>query len=106
MNAITQLSPDQLRKAADLQERIVELQSELNAVLGGEISLPGKTGSRNMSAAGRAAISAAAKARWAKYRGAGPKAPKRKMSAEGRARLAAAVKARWAKAKKAGKTTL
>ena len=51
-------------------------------------------------------ISAAAKARWAKYRGTETKAPKRKMSAEGRARLAAAVKARWAKAKKAGKTRL
>ena len=108
-------TPQQLRDAADIQEQILSLQAELNAILaGGEIPIPhkaGKSGKRNMSAAGRAAIAAAAKARWAKYRsenGAGKpaKKAKRNMSAAGRARLVAAVKARWAKAKKAGKSTL
>lgn len=111
---ITQ-SPQQLREAADIQEQIQTLQSELDAILGGEIPIPhkaGKSGKRNMSAAGRAAIAAAAKARWAKFRaGKGLANPaksirKNKMSAAGRARLAAAVKARWAKAKKAGKSRL
>ena len=104
-------SPQQLREAANVQEQIQELQSELNAILGGEIPIPRKSGKRNMSAAGRAAIAAAAKARWAKYRSANginkpAKRGKHKMSAAGRARLAAAVKARWAKAKKAGKSRL
>jgi len=68
-----------------------------------------------MSAAGRAAIAAAQKARWAKQKRSALKfeAPKvqfpkfgrpakRKMSAAGRARIIAAQKARWAKVK-AGK---
>jgi hypothetical protein len=63
-----------------------------------------------MSAAGRARIAAAQKARWAKIKGAkpAPKAPakKRTMSAAGRARISAAAKARWAKARAAGKKTL
>lgn len=61
-----------------------------------------------MSAAGRAKIAAAQKARWAKVKGektesadAEPKAKKkkRKLSPESRARIVAAVKARWARAK-------
>jgi hypothetical protein len=64
-----------------------------------------------MSAAGRAAIRAAQKARWAKIKGttasAKPaKKARRKMSAAGRAAMSAAAKARWAKAKKAGKSRL
>jgi len=53
-----------------------------------------------MSAAGRRAIAASAKARWAKHNAANvaPAAPKkRKMSAATKAKLAAAQKARWAK---------
>ena len=66
---------------------------------------PGKK--RGMSAAGRARIAAAQRARWAKERGntvSTPRAGKRRMSAEGRARIAAAAKARWARerAAKAG----
>jgi len=66
---------------------------------------------KKMSAAGRARIAAAQKARWAKLKGkAAPAAKakaatkpavkaKRKMSAAGRARIIAAQKARWAKIK-------
>ena len=63
----------------------------------------------NLSAAGRAAIVAAQKARWAKRKagkaGAKPVRRKNEMSAAGRAAIRAAVKARWAKinAAKAGK---
>ena len=56
-----------------------------------------------MSAAGRRAIAAAVKARWAKIKAAkAPAAPKkRKISAATKAKLAAAQKARWAKIKAA-----
>lgn len=116
--AMINATPQQLRHAADLQEKIQELQSEIDEILcPGEVPTPffkstnGK-GKRNMSAAGRAAIAAAARARWAKYRSAkgiakpGKPARKNKMSAAGRAAIAASMKARWAKAKKAGKTPL
>jgi hypothetical protein len=63
-----------------------------------------------MSAAGRARIAAAQKARWAKLKGgngdlmaAKPAMKKRTMSAAGRARIVAAQKARWAKIKAAKK---
>jgi hypothetical protein len=64
-----------------------------------------------MSRAGRAAIAAAARARWAKYRDKALKKPKpakkrRKMSAAARAKMAAVARERWKKAKAAGKTTL
>ena len=55
-----------------------------------------------MSAAARARIGAAAKARWAKIEGTAGvavKQPTRKISAAGRASIAAAQKARWAKLK-------
>jgi hypothetical protein len=68
-----------------------------------------------MSAAGRAAIVAAQKARWAKVKKAGKAAPvksakpvkkKRNFSPEAKKRIADAAKARWAAAKAAGQTTL
>ena len=66
---------------------------------------------RKMSAAGRAKIAAAARARWAKVKGQKPdtkpvKKARRKMSAASRAKIAAAARARWKKAKAAGKKTL
>ena len=119
MNLIN-LSPAQLRKAAEVKERIDSLTSELAAILGGSVSLnpqplPPKSGRRQMSAAGRARIAAAARARWAKLRGAkggdgngkpAGKLTRRTMSPAARARIAAAAKARWAKAKAAGKSRL
>ena len=68
-----------------------------------------RTGAR-MSAAGRARIAAAQKARWAKVRANGAKAnvvtmpKKRTLSAAARRKIAAAQRARWAKVK-AGKKT-
>jgi len=66
-----------------------------------------------MSAAGRARIAAAQRARWAKLKGkvtpAGnsmPQKPKRRMSAAARKAIAAAAKKRWAAAKAAGKNKL
>lgn len=118
MNLLTGLSPQQLRKAADLRERIDALQNELEAILSGADTAAtpaavGPTGrrKRNMSAAGRARIAAAAKARWAKLRAergetAPAKKAKRKFSPESRARLAALARERWAKAKRAGQGRL
>ncbi len=62
-----------------------------------------------MSAAGRKAIAAAARARWAKLReekGAPVKQVKRKISPAGKARLSALAKARWKKIKAQGKSRL
>ena len=64
---------------------------------------------RRMSRAGRAAIGAAAKARWAKIKGTTKSKPakkKRKVSAAVKAKLAAIARARWANAKASGKTAL
>jgi hypothetical protein len=96
------LTPKQLRQAASIKETIEELNNELNK-LGGGSTTPAKTTrpKRRMSAAGRARISAAAKARWAKVKGSNqstkPAAKKKfRMSAAGRANIIAAQKARWA----------
>lgn len=111
MSDLLSLTSKQLRHAADLKEEIEALNQELSLILGASASTPAKTHKkRGMSAAGRAAVAAAQKARWAKIKAAKPttKAPakRRKMSAAGRAKIAAAAKARWAKAKAAGKKSL
>ena|ERR1700742_424353 len=104
MSTLNQLSVSDLRKAANLKEQIEALENQLSQLLG-STSVAGTRKKGGMSAAGRARIIAAQKARWAKVHAAqGPKPAKRKhgMSAEGRARIIAAQKARWAKVK-AGK---
>jgi hypothetical protein len=107
---ITSLSPTQLRKAADIQEKIQSLQEELGQLLGGETSTPAQPTEaptkRKMSAAGKAAIRAAQKARWAKIKGTAPaakpvKKAKRKMSAHGLANIRAGVAKRLAAQSKA-----
>lgn len=128
---------DQLKRAIHLTEMIEKLQAGLNQIFAGFVSGDGplpeppktkaaKSGRKKgkISAAGRAAIKAAQKARWAKIKGASagpatavaleaaasksqkktaaPKAKgKRTMSPEARAKMAAAAKKRWAKVKKA-----
>jgi len=108
MNGITSLSPQQLRKAADIQERIQTLLAELNEVLGSpaesiatEAPKNGRRKRRRMSAAGRAAIAAAARAKWARLKG--TPAPEeharrkgRKLSAQGLANIRAGVAKRMA----------
>ena len=106
-------TPAQLRKAADIQEKIQSLQSELNSLLGGgEVSTPAPTTEappkRKFTAATRAKMRAAQKPRWAdkgttaatSTTPAKPeKKQKGKMSAEGLANIRAAQKARWSKKK-------
>jgi hypothetical protein len=114
MNSITNLTSKQLRRAASLKDKIESLQKRIGKLLGSpskpDIEAKPKK-RRKMSAAGRASIAAAQKARWAKVKGktssAKPvKKAKRKMSAAARAKLSAAAKKRWEKAKAAGKTKL
>ncbi len=103
------ITPKQFRKAANIQEKIQLLQKELGQLLGSSdetAAMEGPKKKRKMSAAGRAAIQAAQKARWAKLKGLKVQKPKRKFTAAGRARLAALAKARWAKVKAAGKSRL
>jgi len=64
INALSNLNAVQLRRAAKLQEKIAKLTNELESVLGGSSSTPAKK-KHKMSAAGRAAIRAAQKKRWA-----------------------------------------
>jgi hypothetical protein len=115
---LSSLSTTLLRHAIDLKENIETLTKELASILGGSASTSGRTPKKGkMSAAGRARIAAAQKARWAKIKRAKPaaksekpvaKAPvkRRKMSAAAKAKLSALAKARWAKVKKAGKKSL
>jgi hypothetical protein len=115
MNELIHLTPNHLRRAANIKERIDELQGKMNDIFGavaqdGNGPVPARR-KRRMSRAGRAAIAAAARARWAKYRGTGASAKpgrkaKRKFSAAAKAKMAAAARARWKAAKAAGKTTL
>jgi hypothetical protein len=99
----------QLRKERDQAAKVLEgLDAALAALNGGPYR---RTASRSpMSAAGRARIAAAQRARWAKVRrnSVGNKstvtAPKRKrMSAAARRKIAAAQRARWARVKTAQK---
>jgi hypothetical protein len=104
MRTVEILSIKQLKRAVKIREKIESLHEELSEILGGETPIP-RADRRKMSAAARAKIGAAQRARWAKVKGTSTK-PKRKMSAAGRAAMSAAAKARWKKAKLAGKTRL
>ena len=129
MSLISNLTVHQLRQAADLKEEIQGLEHQLSHLLGSSAApvtapqpvaesvatkAPKKKG--GMSAAGKARIAAAQKARWAKIKAAKPDAkavvavkaaqPAKKkftMSAAAKAKISAAAKARWAKVRAAKK---
>ena len=109
MNLID-LTPKQLRQAANVQEKIQSLQHELNQILGHEVPTPltvtARKSRRRMSAKGLANIRAGVAKRMRDQGGRTTTIPKRKMSAAGRVRLSALAKARWRKAKAAGKGRL
>ena|ERR1700733_6933267 len=107
MNLLS-LASHELRKAADLVDKIEKLKDELAATIGSsEVANDARKMKRKMSDAGRLAIAAAQKIRWAKTKAKSfVKPAKRKMSAAARAKIAAAAKRRWAKAKAAGKKSL
>ena len=117
--SLINLTPAQLRQAANLKERIASLNDELAALLGGSATAapakpakPSVVKKGGMSAAGKARIAAAQKLRWAKInaakakpapavkaivKAAKPAKKKAKISPEGMANIIAATKARWAK---------
>jgi hypothetical protein len=112
MSSIINLSVQQLRKAAALKEKIQSLEKELGKLLGSTVASAASPVPRKkkftMSAAAKAKISAAAKARWAKIKGKttaapAPKKAKGKMSAATKAKLSAKLKAIWAKRRAAQK---
>ncbi len=71
MSNYSNLTAPQLRQAANLKEKIADLQKQLDAILGGsaaKANVPEKLKRRKMSAAARAKIAAAQRARWAKVK--------------------------------------
>ena len=72
-NPLANLSVQQLNQAIAIREEIEKLETELGRMLSGKsrsAAAPGtKKRKRKMSAAARARISAAMKARWAKRKG-------------------------------------
>jgi hypothetical protein len=119
---LTGLTPTQLRQAADIQERILSLQSQLNQILGAPVparapaapvaaKAPAAQKKRTMSPAAIERIRAAQRARWAKVRsgqGSTTQAArpggggKKQFSAATRAKLSQKLKAYWA-ARRSGK---
>ena len=120
MTNLSDLTAAQLKSIVAVKEQIEALQGQIDSIVGGrgggngESSIPAVEVSkkRHMSAAARAKIAAAAKARWARIKKTKPEAPKpvqkedRRSSPAVRAKIAAAAMARWKKARAAGKTTL
>ncbi|MGA2864783.1 MAG: hypothetical protein ABSF95_09870 [Verrucomicrobiota bacterium] len=112
MNSIATLTPQQLRHAADLQEKIQFLQKQLQQLLGpppAPASAPKPK--RRYSPRAIANMRAGARKRWANHwrvraAAAPARKPKRKVSPAGRAALSAAARLRWARAKAAGRTRL
>lgn len=76
MNMLLSLTAAQLKHAAAIKEKITGLEKELVAILGSApaaktfAAKPVKKRKGKMSAAGRAKIAAAQKARWAKIKAA------------------------------------
>lgn len=106
MNLLS-LASHELRKAADIVDQIEKLKGELAATIGSSpVAAEARKIKNKMSDAGRLAIAAAQKARWAKFKSVKPTAKKRTMSTAAKAKIAAAARKRWAKAKAAGKNSL
>jgi len=108
------LSTRNLEQALSIRRQIDALERRLKTLVGsGEQTasrgaMTSRRGGRRLSAAARAKIAAAARARWARFRAGrgGAKAKKRGkrgggLTAAGRRRLSQLMKARWAARRKA-----
>lgn len=106
---IINLTPSQLRRAADIKEEIEGLKAQLASYMGKGIEIstesPTLRKKHKFSAAGLAKLRAAQKARWAKIKAGKPakaeRKPRKKLSAAVKAKMAVAAKARWAKVRAA-----
>src|SRR5262245_12447123 len=99
------ISVKTLQEAISIRRQIDNLEKRLSSILAGAPTRPTATaGGRYFSPGTRAKLSAAAKARWARRRGATTAAPKKKgqLTAAGRRKLSQLMKARWAARRKAG----
>jgi hypothetical protein len=105
------LTPQQLKRAAAIKERIDGLNRQLRGILGAPAApRAAPTRNRSMSASVKKKIAATQKAKWAKVRAskratasARPNAKTNRMSPAARAKLSAKLKAYWAAKKKSGK---
>jgi len=93
-----------LEEALSIRRQIGTLEKRLASLLGTALSRSAfRTGGKRMSAATRAKLSAAAKARWAKLKRTGASEARRKkggLTPAGRKRLSQLMKARWAAARR------
>jgi hypothetical protein len=103
-----EISLKALQEAVSIRRRLNTLERRLASILGGvSTRLPSKSGRRRMSAATRAKLSEAARARWAKQKASGKTGrttaagKKGGITAAGRKRLSQLMKARWAARRKA-----
>jgi hypothetical protein len=105
---LSNITSEVLTRAVQIKGKIEELTHELGQLLGSTVVSVSISGGkkRRMSAAGRAAIAAGQKARWAKKNGKPAAKKRRKMSPAAKARISAAAKLRWKAAKAAGKSRL
>lgn len=70
MSNLLSLTSAQLRRAADLKEKIARLEKELASILGSTSPAAAPAKKRTMSAATKKKMRAAQQARWAKIRAA------------------------------------
>jgi hypothetical protein len=98
------ISLKELEEAVSIRRQIDTLERRLSSILGIASSLLPRKDRRGMSAATRAKLSAAAKARWAKRKRIGVSEAARKkggLTPAGRKRLSQLMKARWAARRRA-----
>ena len=98
------VSVKSLEEALLIRRQIGALEKRLASLLGTALSRSAfKTGGKRMSAATRAKLSPAAKARWVKRKRGVSKAARKKgeLTPAGRKRLSQLMKARWAATKRA-----
>jgi hypothetical protein len=100
------ISVKTLQEAISIRRQIDNLEKRLSSILAGAPSRPAApTGSRYFSPGTRAKLAAAARARWARERGATTAAPRKRkgqLTPAGRRKLSQLMKARWAARRKAG----
>lgn len=106
MTNLTDLTTSQLHRVIAIKERIEKLQGRIDSITADSdfpIPMMATKSPRRRSAAVRARMAAAARARWAKLKGQADSKPakkrERRLSATGRAAIIAGTKARWAKVK-------
>jgi hypothetical protein len=99
------ISVKALQEAISIRRQVDTLEKRLSSILGGSpASSTPRRGRRHMSAATRAKLAAAARARWAKLKAGTKPAPAKKkggITPAGRKRLSQLMKARWAARRKA-----